>query len=102
MVSRLLGTTGLRFLLQFWFAKQPMFWLPQGWLPGYIEWILACPKAPMGSISVQVWWLACAGVIQLLGELVMGLSLLGSREGQVSEKEKKRPMKVGQGAKKEL
>ncbi|KAI9887596.1 MAG: GET complex subunit get1 [Watsoniomyces obsoletus] len=102
MVLRLLSTTGLRFLLQFWFAKQPMFWLPRGWLPWYIEYILAFPKAPRGSISVQVWWLACAAVVQLLGELVMAVWSLQSEEGQVSEKKKQQPMKVGQGAKKEL
>lgn len=70
-VLRFLGTNGLRFLLQFWFAKQPMFWLPRGWVPGFVEWALAFPRAPWGSVSVQVWGIACATVVQLVGEAVV-------------------------------
>ena len=42
-----------------------MFWLPRGWVPGYIEWILAFPRAQIGSISIQVWGIACASVVQI-------------------------------------
>ncbi|KAF2155691.1 Guided entry of tail-anchored protein 1 [Myriangium duriaei CBS 260.36] len=62
------GTTGLRFVLQFWFSKRPMFWIPRGWVPGYVEWLLAFPRAPTGAVSMQVWWIACASVIALVGE----------------------------------
>ena len=48
-----------------------MFWIPQGWLPNYIEWLLAFPKAPMGGVSIQIWWIACVSVIQLIGEVVV-------------------------------
>ncbi len=64
--ARWTGTAGARFALQFWFARRPVFWLPRGWLPAYAEWLLALPKAPAGAVSVHVWWLACAGALQLL------------------------------------
>ncbi|KAH7401641.1 CHD5-like protein-domain-containing protein [Pyrenochaeta sp. MPI-SDFR-AT-0127] len=65
---RWLGTQGLRFVLQFWFAKSPMFWLPAGWVPYYVEWILSFPRAPLGSVSINVWGIACASMIALVAE----------------------------------
>jgi hypothetical protein len=47
-----------------------MFWLPQGWVPSYVEWGLSFPRAPIGSVSIQVWGLACAGVIKIVAEAV--------------------------------
>ncbi|KAF2085857.1 hypothetical protein K490DRAFT_18533, partial [Saccharata proteae CBS 121410] len=73
---RWLGTTGARFLLQFWFSKQPLFWIPQGWVPGYVEWILAFPRAPTGSISIQVWGIACASIIALVSEALGAIYVL--------------------------
>ncbi|KAL8808081.1 MAG: hypothetical protein Q9182_000359 [Xanthomendoza sp. 2 TL-2023] len=85
---RWLGTNGLRLLLQFWFAKRPMFWIPQGWVPNYVAWLLAFPRAPRGSVSVQVWGIACATVVVMVGKAVgSGWVLLvrrrevGGREG---------------------
>ncbi|GAM82809.1 hypothetical protein ANO11243_007950 [Dothideomycetidae sp. 11243] len=72
------GTTGLRFVLQFWFSKRPMFWIPNGWVPAYVEWVLAFPRAPTGSVSMQVWWIACASVIALVGEAVGATIVLAS------------------------
>lgn len=66
-VARWLGTNGLRFFLQFWFAKRPMFWIPRGWVPGYVEFLLSFPRAPRGSVSIQVWGIACGTVVQLVG-----------------------------------
>jgi tail-anchored protein insertion receptor len=58
-----------------------MFYLPQGWVPYPVEWILSFPKAPLGGISVNVWAIACASVIALVSEGVRaGLTL---REGKV-------------------
>jgi hypothetical protein len=65
---RWLGTQGLRFILQFWFAKSPMFWVPAGWLPYYVEWMLSFPRAPLGSVSINVWGVACASMIALASE----------------------------------
>lgn len=70
MVLRWGGTNGFRFFIQFWYAKQPLFWIPRGWVPGYVEWILAFPRAPTGSVSIQMWGVACATAIQLVGAAV--------------------------------
>ncbi|KAL6714856.1 GET complex subunit get1 [Lecanora helva] len=79
---RWIGTNGLRFFLQFWFAKQPLFWIPRGWVPGYVEWLLAFPRAPTGSVSIQMWGIACATVIQLVGAAaVAGVVLVGEGRG---------------------
>ncbi|MCJ1380516.1 GET complex subunit get1 [Xylographa soralifera] len=106
-VLRWLGTNGLRMFIQFWFAKQPMFWLPRGWVPGYVEWILAFPRAPTGSISIQVWGIACASVVQIASMAVTAAWRLGTQQ-KVGGKEKGEPMKMGavggsmRGEKKEL
>lgn len=77
MVLRWGGTNGLRFFIQFWYAKQPLFWIPRGWVPGYVEWILAFPRAPTGSVSIQMWGVACATAIQLVSAaMVAGLVLV--------------------------
>lgn len=74
--TRWLGTNGLRVFLQWWFAKRPMFWLPQGWVPGYVEWLLAFPRAPTGSVSIQMWGIACATVVQLVGAAIVATYVL--------------------------
>jgi hypothetical protein len=50
-----------------------MFWLPQGWVPYYAEWVLSFPKAPLGSISVNIWAIACGSVISLMTEAIASL-----------------------------
>ncbi|KAI0011702.1 CHD5-like protein-domain-containing protein [Xylariaceae sp. FL0662B] len=70
---RWLTITGLRFGLPFWYAKQPMFWLPQGWFPYYVEWILSFPRAPLGSISIASWQTACIGVIMLVSDTITAI-----------------------------
>lgn len=45
-----------------------MFWIPAGWVPYYVEWILSFPRAPVGSVSINVWGIACASMIVLVGE----------------------------------
>ena len=106
-VLRWLGTNGLRTFIQFWFAKQPLFWLPRGWVPGYVEWILAFPRAPTGSISIQVWGIACASVVQIASMAVIAAWRLGTQQ-KVGGKGREEPMKMGavggsaRGEKKEL
>ena len=41
-------TTGLQFGVGWWYRKQPVFFLPQGWL-GPLGWWLALPFAPSGT-----------------------------------------------------
>ena len=47
-----------------------MFWIPAGWVPYYVEWILSFPRAPLGSVSINVWGIACASMIALVAEAI--------------------------------
>ncbi|KAK5011761.1 GET complex subunit get1, partial [Cryomyces antarcticus] len=51
-----------------------------GWVPGYVEWILSFPRAPIGSISIQVWGIACASVVKIVGEAVAAGLVLNSKQ----------------------
>jgi hypothetical protein len=92
-------------VLQFWFAKSPMFWMPAGWLPYYAEWVLSFPRAPLGSVSINVWGIACASMIALASEALAATWVLATKKPTPVAKE---PMafKAGQTekepAKKEL
>lgn len=70
---RWVSTNGMRMFLQFWYSKQAMFWLPQGLIPYYGEWLLSFPRAPLGSISIQAWQLACGSVILLASDVIAAL-----------------------------
>lgn len=87
--ARMLLTRAPQYVLPFWFAKQPMFWLPHGWFPYYAEWIISFPRAPLGSVSVASWQLACTGIIGLLSDLITGTLGLVS-----SAKQREAPVKV--------
>lgn len=78
---RWLSTQGLNFLTNFWFSKQPMFWVPRGWVPYPVEWVLSFPRAPVGSVSVNIWGIACATAVGLVAEGVVGVWSL--RSGRV-------------------
>ena len=66
-----------------YYAKEPLFWLPQGWVPYHVEWVLSLTKAPLGSVSVNVWAFACASVIAMVSEALMAVWTL--RAGEVKE-----------------
>ncbi|KAF7537267.1 hypothetical protein G7Z17_g12881 [Cylindrodendrum hubeiense] len=70
---RLVVTRAPQYFLPFWYATEPMFWLPHGWFPYYAEWILSFPRAPIGSVSIASWQLACTGVIALFSDLIVGI-----------------------------
>ncbi|TVY20194.1 Protein get1 [Lachnellula arida] len=94
---RWLGTNGLRMLIQFWFQKQPMFWIPKGWVPYYAEWLLSFPRAPVGSISIQVWALACGAIILLISDALGAAVALAMGTGKATQDEKNnggQPMKM--------
>ena len=61
-----------------------MFWLPYGWFPYYAEWLLSFPRAPLGSVSVASWQVACTGVVSLLIDTIVAIFglILGSREAK--------------------
>ncbi|KAK3670503.1 GET complex subunit get1 [Recurvomyces mirabilis] len=77
------GTQGLQFFCNFYYSKEALFWLPQGWVPYPAEWILSFPRAPLGSVSINLWSMACASVIALVSEGVRAAWTL--REGRVVE-----------------
>ena len=71
-----------------------MFWLQPGWVPYWVEWILSFPRAPLGSVSIQIWAIACGTVVRLVGAAVVagwGL-VLERRESRENESEK---VKIG-------
>ncbi|KAM0325346.1 hypothetical protein ACHAQA_007331 [Verticillium albo-atrum] len=70
---RMLVTRVPQYALPFWYGKQPMFWLPYGWFPYYAEWLLSFPKAPIGSVSIVSWQLACTGMLALTSEVIASL-----------------------------
>ncbi|KAL9579220.1 MAG: hypothetical protein Q9212_005231 [Teloschistes hypoglaucus] len=93
--ARWLGTNGLRFLIQWWFAKTPMFWIPRGWVPYYAAWLLSFPRAPVGAVSIQIWGSACATVVQMVGAAAASGWVLVREQGG---KGKGRGEKVAMGA----
>ncbi|KAE8442787.1 GET complex subunit get1 [Mollisiaceae sp. DMI_Dod_QoI] len=103
---RWLGTNGLRLFLQFWYSKQAMFWIPKGWVPYYAEWLLSFPRAPLGSVSMQAWSLACGAIILLVSDAIVAIIALTVGTGTPQSKEQPMKMsseKAGSGeAKKEL
>lgn len=92
---RLVLTRAPQYFLPFWYATEPMFWLPHGWFPYYAEWILSFPRAPIGSVSIASWQLACTGVIALVSDLIMGIIGLA-----MSSKQKEAPLAAKPAAKK--
>ncbi|CZT08731.1 hypothetical protein WAI453_006139 [Rhynchosporium graminicola] len=93
---RWLGTNGLRMFLQFWYSKQAMFWIPKGWVPYYAEWLLSFPRAPLGSVSIQAWALACGAVVLLVSDAaVASIGLVkGSGIATTGVKTEKEAMKM--------
>ncbi|KAJ5653442.1 CHD5-like protein [Penicillium lividum] len=70
---RWLSTNGLKMFLQFWYSKTPVFALPEGWFPYYVEWFLSFPRAPLGSVSIHVWNNVCASAIAVIAEIMGAL-----------------------------
>lgn len=88
---RLIITKAPQYLIPFWYAKEPMFWLPHGWFPYYAEWIVSFPRAPLGSVSVASWQLACTGIIALISDLITGIYGLVASAQQEEEPKKEKP-----------
>lgn len=62
-------------------------------MPGYVEWLLAFPRAPRGSVSIQIWGVACGTIVQLVGAAVVAGLVLVREQQQGRQK-----MKMGAGA----
>jgi hypothetical protein len=85
---RFVFTSVLKSFLQYWYARQAMFWIPKGWVPYYAEWILSSPFAPIGAVSITMWLFACGSVIALVGEAVVAIFALTMEGLQKSKLEK--------------
>lgn len=86
-----------------------MFWMPAGWVPYYVEWVLSFPRAPLGSVSINIWGIACASMISLAAEALQAVWVLVTKKPVPTVgAEKGEPMafaaggKEGKGEKKEL
>ncbi|KIM45620.1 hypothetical protein M413DRAFT_442278 [Hebeloma cylindrosporum] len=79
-------TTGMQFAVGWWYRKQPVFYLPEGWF-GPLNWWLSFPFAPAGSVSVGVWQMACRRVIVVIEKVVKDFAgpSLFPRESDSSE-----------------
>ncbi|KAK4035275.1 CHD5-like protein-domain-containing protein [Parachaetomium inaequale] len=104
---RLVSTRGAQWLLPMWYGKVPMFWLPYGWFPYYVEWFASFPRAPLGSVSIAVWQGACTSILTLVMNTVVGvLGLVAAgRESRRQRQKQKQPVPAGAGngeSKKEL
>ncbi|WRT68605.1 uncharacterized protein IL334_005583 [Kwoniella shivajii] len=75
-------TSGSKLILVWWFRKQPVFWLPSGWVPGPLVWLLSFPSAPLGSVSSGVWSTVCTRVLVSIEEIVKA-SLVTSPQGPI-------------------
>lgn len=73
-----------------------MFWLPHGWFPYYAEWIISFPRAPMGSVSVASWQLACTGVITLVADTIT--AILGLVAAAMQGKQAEKPVRASSAA----
>lgn len=62
-------------------------------MPYYAEWLLSFPRAPLGSISIQAWSLACAAIILLVSDALVATIALVTGAGKGSA-QKGEPMKV--------
>lgn len=71
--ARLIFTRGVQWFLPFWYSREPMFWLPYGWFPSYVEWFASFPRAPAGSVSIVVWQWACYGILKLVIDTVIAI-----------------------------
>lgn len=76
-----------------------MFWIPAGWVPYYVEWILSFPRAPLGSVSINVWGIACASMLALVSEAIAASYVLATKKPVPVGKEKEEPMAFSAGAK---
>lgn len=71
-----------------------MFWLPHGWFPYYAEWIISFPRAPLGSVSVASWQLACTTVVALVSDTLGAIvKLVLDARRTYASRQKEQPVK---------
>lgn len=63
-------------------------------MPYYAEWLLSFPRAPLGSVSIQAWVLACGAVILLVSNAIVAtIQLVMETCPRAVQKAKVEPMK---------
>lgn len=103
-------TRGPQLILPFWYGKEPVFWLAHGWFPYWAEWFFSLPRAPLGSVSVASWQVACVVLISMVADLISSIAGLVTStkqkeapvKGQGNKTGEKSAVKEGSGEKKEL
>lgn len=95
---RLISTRGLQWFLPMWYAREPMFWLPYGWFPYYVEWFASFPRAPLGSVSIVIWQWACTGMLALVMETLVGVVglIAAGRQLQKQKQGQRQPVAAGE------
>ena len=83
-------TTGLQFVIGWWYRKAAVFYLPPGWF-GPLTWWLALPFAPAGSVSCGVWQMACRRVIKVGERAAKEIMARGHADGECSIRPSARP-----------
>jgi len=64
-------------------------------MPYYAEWLICFPRAPLGSVSIQAWQLACASVILLVNDTIVAIvGLVMETTSKSAQKSGKIPMKM--------
>ncbi|KAI1325890.1 CHD5-like protein-domain-containing protein [Xylariaceae sp. FL0255] len=87
-IIRWSATSGVKFILPWIYGKEAMFWLPNGWFPYYVEWILSFPRAPLGSVSIVSWQTACAGVVSLFSDTIKAIVALAFQNKHTAQAQK--------------
>ncbi|KAI5454146.1 GET complex subunit get1 [Naganishia albida] len=64
-------TSGLQWALIWWYRREPVFWIPAGWVPRNLDRWLCFGGGPRGSVSVTIWSIVCKKVAGNLAEVVI-------------------------------
>jgi hypothetical protein len=86
------ATTGIKIYFRLRYRKVPVFWLPSSSVPYYIQWVLAIPGCPLGTVSVSMWFAIVDSALASLIHLFKWIYSLGM--GTRKEKERKQPTKI--------
>lgn len=57
-IAKWVATSGVRWYVQWHYRKTPVAWIPREAVPRPVEYFLALPSAPYGSISLSTWLFA--------------------------------------------
>jgi len=94
---RFISTRGVQWLLPMWYGKVPIFWLPYGWFPYYVEWFASFPRAPLGSVSIVMWQAACTSMLTLIISTMVGIMGLVAASKESSRQKQKQPVPAAAG-----